>query len=133
MQNITSGGNNDSYSPAISADGRYIVYRSTDIVSIYDRQLNNTKVVAYNVGCDDDDYGVAISADGMYVAYNDERQVYVAGNQSEQCDDGNANNDDACSNSCTLNTPSCPAFNFTIAPTTGTVPRPVTGTWSGVA
>jgi cysteine-rich repeat protein len=129
--NITISGNDDSYVPVISADGRYVAYRSIGVVAIYDRQLNNTRVVAYNVGGDVDD--VAISADGMYVAYNNEWQVYMAWDQSEQCDDGNANNDDACSNSCTLNTPSCPAFNFTIAPTTGTVPRPVTGTWSGVA
>jgi tricorn protease-like protein len=94
--NITISGNDDSYVPVISADGRYVAYRSIGVVAIYDRQLNNTRVVAYNVGGDVDD--VAISADGMYVAYNNEWQVYMAWDQSEQCDDGNANNDDACSN-----------------------------------
>jgi len=142
MESITNG-DGDSVYPSISADGRYVTFNSdadnlvsgdTNGVSdifLYDRQTDTMENITI-VG-NDPSYSPSMSADGRFVTYSHNSQVYLYENGVEQCDDGNANNDDACSNSCTLNTPSCPAFNFTIAPTTGTVPRPVTGTWSGVA
>ena len=51
---------------------------------------------------------------------------------SEACDDGNGIDTDACSNTCDLNVPSCPTFNFDITPTTWFVPTLVTGTWNTV-
>ena len=51
-------------------------------------------------------------------------------NWSEQCDDGNGVNTDACSNTCQLVAPSCSSFDFNISPTTSTVPTSVTGSWT---
>ncbi len=45
----------------------------------------------------------------------------------EQCDDGNINNDDWCSETCQWETPPC-TFSFT--PTTGTIPLTVTFMWT---
>ena len=84
-------------------------------IFVYDRQTNTMQNITSIEN--NKSQSLTISADGRYIVYSDS-QVYLFGSTSEQCDDGNTNNDDACSNSCTLNTPSCPAFNFTIAPTT---------------
>ena len=49
----------------------------------------------------------------------------------EQCDQGGANSSTgACSQTCSLNAPSCGAFNFAITPSTGTAPILATGTWT---
>jgi hypothetical protein len=78
-------GNNDSYSPSISADGRYVAFESiaSDLIAsdtngavrdifVHDRTTGTTTVVSVTSGGaqgNNDSYSPSISADGRYVAF----------------------------------------------------------------
>ena len=94
-------GNNDSFSPAISADGRYVNYTSfasnlvpadtngvADIF-VFDRQTGTTEQVS--VASDGTEgggtsFGSAISADGRYVAYGSSGSNLVSGDTNNAAD-----------------------------------------------
>ena len=97
--NTDSSGNEaltgGSATPAVSADGRYIVFGSnaTDLVAsdpngdlwdvfLKDAQTGETGMVSRNTtggGADGESYEAAISADGRYVAYHSDATNLVAG------------------------------------------------------
>ena len=54
-------------------------------------------------------------------------------NYNEECDDGNTNDNDACNNACELASPACIDFNFTVTPSTGYIPKLVTGSWNNLS
>jgi hypothetical protein len=73
-----------SYSPAISADGRYVAFQSDHLVEwdinyfddvfVHDRQTGETTLVSVSSsgeqGNNDSGYMISISGDGRYVAFN---------------------------------------------------------------
>ncbi len=78
-------GDDSSYTPSISADGRYVAFRSSatnlvtgdtnahDDIFVRDRQSGSTTRVSIATGGtqgDDDSYAPSISADGRYVAFS---------------------------------------------------------------
>jgi len=94
-------GNNSSYYPSISGDGRYVAYNSsasnlvsgdthnsTDIF-VYDTQLNTTRRVS--VASDSTQgngysYSPSISGDGRYVAYKSYARNLVSGDTNNSTD-----------------------------------------------
>jgi len=94
-------GNNDSYSPAISGDGRYVAFDSaaTNLVSgdtntandvfVHDRQTGvTTRVSVASDGTqgNSDSYRPAISSDGRYVAYSSDATNLVSGDTNAVSD-----------------------------------------------
>ncbi len=87
-------GNEDSYSPSISADGRYVAFSSTatNLVSgdtngmwdvfVHDRQTGQTtrvSVASDGTQGNDESTGRSISADGRYVAFESHANNLVSG------------------------------------------------------
>ncbi|WP_173977550.1 DUF4347 domain-containing protein, partial [Magnetospirillum sp. LM-5] len=87
-------GNNTSYFPSISADGRYVAYYSysSNLVAedtngyadifVHDRQTGTTSrvsVATSGVQANGDSYKPSISADGRYVAFHSNASTLVAG------------------------------------------------------
>jgi Tol biopolymer transport system component len=87
-------GNDNSFDPSISADGRYVAFRSyasnlvagdthyREDIFVHDRQHATTKRVSVdNLGreADDDSSGPSISADGRFVAFQSNAANLVAG------------------------------------------------------
>ncbi len=96
--NVATGGgeaNNGSYTPAISADGRFVAFYSdaTNLVSgdtngtidifVHDRQTGTTERVSVATNGDQatggDSFGPAISADGRFVAFESDATNLVSG------------------------------------------------------
>ena len=90
-------GNNDSYDPSISADGRYVAFESdaSNLVSgdsngyldvfVRDRKLHKTfrvSVDSAGVQGNNDSYDPSISADGRYVAFASLASNLVAGDSN---------------------------------------------------
>jgi len=94
-------GNNQSYSPSISGDGRYVAYyseasnlvtgdtnNSTDVF-VYDTQLNTTRrvsVTSNGTQGNNSSYSPSISGDGRYVAYYSEASNLVTGDTNNSTD-----------------------------------------------
>ena len=87
-------GNGDSYSPSISADGRYVAFRSsasnlvsgdtngTSDIFVHDRQGGGTtrvSVASDGTQGNGDSYSPSISADGRYVAFMSAASNLVSG------------------------------------------------------
>jgi hypothetical protein len=87
-------GNDDSYHPSISADGRFVAFHSyaTSLVTgdtngswdvfVHDRQTGTTaRVSVHSAGtqCNGDSYYPSISADGRFVAFYSEATNLVTG------------------------------------------------------
>jgi Tol biopolymer transport system component len=87
-------GNSDSYDPSISADGRYVAFRSSarNLVSgdtngyadifVYDTVANTTRIVSVDdngIQGNGDSYAPSISADGRYVAFQSDARNLVNG------------------------------------------------------
>jgi Tol biopolymer transport system component len=85
-------GNNHSYSPSISGDGRYVAFESlsSNLVAggtngkshifVRDRQTGITTIVSVHSGGpqgDQDSFSPSISADGRYVAFHSEAENLV--------------------------------------------------------
>jgi Tol biopolymer transport system component len=94
-------GDDVSYLPAISADGKCVAFQSfaTTLVAgdtngkldifVYDRQLDSIErvsVVAGGTQASADSYDVSISADGRYVAFASDATNLVAGNHNGAAD-----------------------------------------------
>ncbi len=93
--------NNDSYSAAISADGRYVAFssRASNLVSgdtnnfddifVRDRQAGTTERVSVDSGeaeANGYSYSAAISADGQYVAFDSGASNLVSGDTNAYTD-----------------------------------------------
>jgi Tol biopolymer transport system component len=101
---VASGGtqgNDGSYDPSISADGRYVVFESiaSNLVSgdtngkcdvfVHDRQTGQTTRVSVASGGtqgNDGSYDPSISTDGRYVAFESEASNLVSGDTNGECD-----------------------------------------------
>jgi len=96
-----NSGNDSSYDPSISDDGRYVAFesRATDLVSgdtnsrfdvfVYDRQTDTTRRVSVSAGGaqgNDDSYDPSISADGRYVAFSSRASNLVSGDTNGTSD-----------------------------------------------
>ena len=94
-------GNNESYQPAISADGRYVAFGSlasslvsgdtkgTEDVFVRDRELDTTRRVSVSSSgepANNFSAGPAISADGRYVAFYSYATNLVAGDTNAAVD-----------------------------------------------
>lgn len=142
--NITASGNGASRGYSISADNKYVIGMTdatnlasgTDTNGVRDvfryntqtqkfTNITRTRTVASANGY--------ITENGKQIVYNSNNQIFVYNDIEEQCDDGNGLDDDACSNSCELNAPTCTAFGFVVSPTTGAAPKLVTGTWTSIS
>ena len=97
----SSPGNNDSFTPAVSADGRFVAYSSrasnlvaddtnnTDDVFVYDRTTQTIERVSVSdTGVQGDYQSVnpSISADGRYVAFESEATKLVPNDNNGQND-----------------------------------------------
>ena len=93
--------NSDSFGPAISANGRYVVYESSasnlvagdtnhvNDVFVRDRMTHATRRVSVGPGgaqADSHTYDPAISADGRFVAYESSASNLVAGDTNQSWD-----------------------------------------------
>lgn len=94
-------GNNDSFSPAISADGRYVTFQSTadNLVSgdtnvrydvfIHDRQTGETTLISKDSAGKPGNHDSAypkISADGRFVAFRSSASNLVPGDTNDKSD-----------------------------------------------
>ena len=94
-------GNNDSYEPAISVDGRYVAFESdaSNLVAgdtngyadvfVRDRKLHGTHLVSVDsagVQGNNDSYDPAISANSRYVAFDSNASDLVAGDSNAAAD-----------------------------------------------
>src|SRR6266851_4170348 len=90
-----------SFTPAISADGRYVAFASaastlvsgdtngTEDVFVYDRVAHTTERVSLSSAGEQgngDSYGPAISADGRYVAFTSSASNLTAGDDNSDLD-----------------------------------------------
>jgi len=90
-----------SFTPAISADGRYVAFASaastlvagdtngTEDVFVYDRVARTTERVSLSSAGEQgngDSYGPAISADGRYVAFTSSASSLTAGDDNSDLD-----------------------------------------------
>jgi Tol biopolymer transport system component len=95
------GGNGASYSPAISADGRYVAFESqasnlvptdtnrTSDIFVHDRRLGGTSRVSVSSGMNQgyrSSEAAAISADGRYVAFVSQASNLVADDTNRNWD-----------------------------------------------
>lgn len=94
--------NNESYSPCISADGRYVAYKSLannllasddngkSDVFVYDMQTGETKLSSLSTdgiqGNRDMEANISISADGRYVAFDTYSNNLVNNDTNNGCD-----------------------------------------------
>ena len=94
-------GNNGSFEPSISADGRYVAFDSVasnlvasdtnsyEDVFVRDRKLHRTYLVSVDsagVQGNNESYDPAISADGRYVAFTSYASTLVSGNTNGYVD-----------------------------------------------
>lgn len=94
-------GNDDSFEPAISADGRFVAFKShasnlveglsraENHIFVYDRQTGKTSLISVDSNGVEGDCGSslpAISADGRYVAFTSEATNLVAGDTNKYHD-----------------------------------------------
>ncbi len=109
---ITNAADNNSRNPSISADGRYIAFQSSasNLVSddtndvedifIYDSQTKTIRKITNGNIASSNPF---LSADGRYLSYKTDNQIYMLLlDTQEQCDDGNTDNNDGCSNQCRI-------------------------------
>jgi len=96
-----SQGNSDSYYPSISANGRYVAFRSdaSNLVSgdtnderdvfVHDRQTGQTtrvSIASDGSQGNSDSWSPSISADGRYVAFQSGASNLVSGDTNGRCD-----------------------------------------------
>ena len=94
-------GNDESFQPAISADGRYVAFGSrasslvsgdsdeTEDVFVRDRKRHTTRRVSVSSTGqpgNNESFQPAISADGRYVAFSSEASNLVAGDTNSAAD-----------------------------------------------
>ena len=94
-------GNNNSFTPAVSADGRFVVYSSrasnlvaddtndTDDIFVYDRSTQAIERVSVNDAGEQGNFASvnpSISADGRYVAFESEATKLVPNDNNGQSD-----------------------------------------------
>ncbi len=90
-----------SYNPAISADGRFVAFQSSDIdlvsgdtngaydIFVHDRQTGTTErvsVATNGTQATGDSFNAAISADGRFVAFNSTAAALVSGDSNSASD-----------------------------------------------
>ena len=106
----------------ISAEWNYITYGSNSGFNIYNIQSWTT----YLIPTAEYPYATSIAANGKKMVFNNQHAYMIKLQSPEQCDDGNTNNTDACSNTCQLVAPSCSGVSF--SPLVGYVPLTTTAT-----